>query len=733
MKRALPILATLLLILALVQNSFTAQGQTPQPTTDEAEDEAPAPRVVRVSFTEGDVSFLRAGVKDWAEAVENLPLFPGDQVYAGSNSRVELQLGRGNYIRLSENTAFTITELLDTSAQFEVTEGVAIIRLERLATAFQRFEVDTPNAALVLQQDGIYRINVRGDDDSEVIVRRGAAEVSTLDGSFNVREGRRLLVDTTTNGRLEIALDDSRDAWDQWDFDRDTTIDRGSQSLAPDYVTNYETTYSSFYGASDLSTYGTWTSDGDYGYCWRPQVDASWAPYRNGQWLWVPRAGWTWLASEPWGWAPYHYGRWAFSSAFGWVWVPGFGSPFRNRPHWDYRWRPALVYFFDAPSSRGHYIGWYPLAPGERWHRPDWYQRGGHDHLAYPGGRDGRQRPGNGRVGINPPRDHRGITILPVDGFNGSNRGRVRPVAPDNDLKDWIHRGVKPGLPQLETTPVASAPARREGRENRRIAIPTREIINRPVVTRKPPTDAQVGVTVPRVRRLIQPRQPANPIDATSPKRDRNDRNDRGEDRRPKLPTVTPGENQKHDNADRVIRTPRPVPVQPGNGDNTAPDRKAKRDRDDVSLPTPPDKPKDNGSVDNSGADRPARERKPPVYQPLPRERDNPTDAPSKVEERPRERKPREDAPARDAERPKPRQDAPRNIEQPRTEERPKAREHNSDSAPRSERPQPPARTEQPPARTEQPKPAPSENKTQPREDRQQQKEEPRSEPRKKP
>jgi hypothetical protein len=322
---------------------------------------------------------------------------------------------------------------------------------------------------------------------------------------------------------------------------------------------------------------------------------------------------------------------------------------------------------------------------------------------------------------------------LPVDGFNGSNRARVRPVAPDKDISDWIHRGVKPGLPQLETTPVAAAPARREGRENRRIAIPTREIINRPVVTRKPPTDVQVGVTVPRERRLIQPRQPANSIDAASPKHDRTDRNDRGEERRAKMPTITPGENQKRDNADRVIRPPRPVPVQPDSGDNISPERKAKRDRDNVSLPKPPDKPKDNSGVDNSGADRPARERKPPVYQPLPRERENTTDAPRKAEERPRERKPREDAPAREAEQPKPRQDAPRNIEQPRNEDRPKPREHNNDSAPRTERPQPPARSEQPPARTEQPKPAPSENKSQPHEERRQQKEEPRSEPRKKP
>ena len=75
------------------------------------DDSAPVARVARLSFVEGDVSFLRAGVTEWAPAVENLPLLAGDQIYAGPGARAEVQLGRGNYIRLSESTELTITEL----------------------------------------------------------------------------------------------------------------------------------------------------------------------------------------------------------------------------------------------------------------------------------------------------------------------------------------------------------------------------------------------------------------------------------------------------------------------------------------------------------------------------------------------------------------------------------------------------------------------------------------------
>src|SRR4030095_10267514 len=109
----------------------------------------------------------------------------------------------------------TISDLSETAAQFEITEGTAIIRIERLATVFRRFEVDTPNSAILVQRDGLYRVQVRGEKNSELIVRSGEAEVSTDEGSFKVLESYKLLVDTTTAGRLELAFDNSRDDWDQ--------------------------------------------------------------------------------------------------------------------------------------------------------------------------------------------------------------------------------------------------------------------------------------------------------------------------------------------------------------------------------------------------------------------------------------------------------------------------------------------------------------------------------------
>jgi hypothetical protein len=546
MKASLPkilakILALALLIatalppaIALSQSVQPADHQ-PSEAQSEVEDDEPLHRVARLSFVQGEVSFLRAGVDDWAAAVENLPLLAGDQVYAGRGARAEIQLGRGNYLRLSENTALMITDLSQEAAQFELTEGIAIIRLERFGAAFQRFEVDTPNAALVLEQDGLYRIDVRGDEQTEAIVRRGLAEVTTADGNFRVREGHSLSVDSRSAGRLEIAVDTSQDDWDRWSYDRDTYIDNTVVAASPDYVTTYETSYNDFYGASELSHHGSWTNIDSYGHCWVPRVSSDWAPYRYGQWLWIPRAGWTWIAKEAWGWAPYHYGRWVHVARLGWAWVPGFGSRHSYGRKY-YQWRPALVYFFNCPTPRGSYIGWYPLAPGQRWRRPGNYARAGWQRPDD----DRRGRGGNDRDDrrARRPDQWHGVSVLPVSGFARGDRNGGRVEAPARDLHQWIDRNGRPDLPVLNPDRAAARPRpsgdSSDGREWRAIRPPS-EILKRPIITRNRPTDPQVESIAPRERRVVAPpkggRNAGAAPETRSPRdTERKDRGDRNSD-----------------------------------------------------------------------------------------------------------------------------------------------------------------------------------------------------------
>src|SRR6202012_4379698 len=117
-------------------------------------------------------------------------------------------------------------------------------------------------------------------------------------------------------------------------------------AFAPHKTKAQDITEQDFY--DELSQYGTWISDPQYGDVWVPDVDEDFRPYAtNGHWV-LTEYGNTWASDYPWGWAAFHYGRWRYDDYYGWEWIPG------------YEWAPAWVSWREG----GGYYGWAPLTPG---------------------------------------------------------------------------------------------------------------------------------------------------------------------------------------------------------------------------------------------------------------------------------------------------------------------------------------------------------------------------------
>ena len=113
------------------------------------------------------------------------------------------------------------------------------------------------------------------------------------------------------------------------------------------YDSDREVSYQTFY--DELSPYGRWVDNPDYGYVWVPDAGNDFRPYStNGHWVWTENYEWMWVSDYDWGWAPFHYGRWEEDPYYGWFWVPG------------YEWSSAWVAWRDG----GDYYGWAPLRPG---------------------------------------------------------------------------------------------------------------------------------------------------------------------------------------------------------------------------------------------------------------------------------------------------------------------------------------------------------------------------------
>jgi uncharacterized protein DUF6600 len=324
-------------------------------------------------MTHGDVSTQRGDSGTWSAAVLNQPVVNGDKVSTGAGARAEVQLDYSNILRLGPNAQATIANFTNKYVQIQLGQGLANYSI--FGEGETEPEIDTPNVAVhPAHKDGVFRIEVRADGDSIIIVRKGEAQISTPQGIAEIKLGDMATVrGSGADAKYKITPAPERDDWDRWNTDRDRMI---HEAAAWQHTNKY------YVGSEDLDANGTWEDAQDYGQVWVPNEPDGWVPYRDGNWVWEPYYGWTWVGYEPWGWAPYHYGRWMwYGNSWAWwpgpVWGPGYYRPF---------WAPAYVSFYGFGGGWGlgfgfgwggwGGFGWLPIGPCDRFF-PWWGGYGG--------------------------------------------------------------------------------------------------------------------------------------------------------------------------------------------------------------------------------------------------------------------------------------------------------------------------------------------------------------------
>ena len=315
----------------------------------------PPGRVARLDHTQGEVSYSPSGENEWFNVVLNRPLIRGDRLWTDRGARAEFQVG-SSAVRLDSNTSVEILDLSDRVAQIQLTQGALNLRVRRMYPG-QSFEVATPTLAFTINRPGRYRIDVNPRNAvTTIVVWEGAGVAYGENASFPLRAGDTVRFYDTDLRDYQMYGLPREDNFDRYSLDRDRRLDRSaSLRYLDDDVVGYQ----------DLDEYGNWRPVRNYGNVWFPnRVDAEWAPYRDGHWVWQEPWGWTWVDNAPWGFAPSHYGRWVNVSSR-WGWIPG---PRNVRPVYA----PALVAFvggrgWSVPRSLSDSspIGWFPLGPRE--------------------------------------------------------------------------------------------------------------------------------------------------------------------------------------------------------------------------------------------------------------------------------------------------------------------------------------------------------------------------------
>jgi hypothetical protein len=326
MRKAIYIFMAILLVFSL--------GQAQEKKNPE---NAPA----RLSFLEGKAFIQRASDVAYEEGQVNMPIEEGDRL-GTTDGRAEIYIGNSNYVRLDKNTKVDFLSLpKKDSASVRLRNWAGNIYLDvRTLEKEKAVEVLTSDATFYILDQGIYRIDVRENKETEILVFNGMVEASGEASSSLVKTGQRV---TLSEGRFlskpSVFLTVPDDSFDRFNQDRESSL---NQELAKKHLTGELGDFE-----SELDQYGDWLYLSPYGYVWVPLGMApDWRPYSYGRWGWGSGLGWYWIPYEPWGWAPFHYGRWNWGLGIGWYWIP------------MYAWGPAWVnWWWDYD-----YFAWAPLS-----------------------------------------------------------------------------------------------------------------------------------------------------------------------------------------------------------------------------------------------------------------------------------------------------------------------------------------------------------------------------------
>src|SRR5579859_597171 len=171
-----------------------AQPSEAQPGGPEGEAPAQTDQgVARISLIHADVSTQRGDSGDWSAATLNQPVMTGDKISTADNARTELQLDYANTLRLGPNTKVNVANLTHKNIQIQVAEGIVNYTVSKDSEAEP--EIDTPNIAIhPSHHDDVFRVEVHPDGDTIVIVRQGEAQISTPQGSTEIRSGEMATV-----------------------------------------------------------------------------------------------------------------------------------------------------------------------------------------------------------------------------------------------------------------------------------------------------------------------------------------------------------------------------------------------------------------------------------------------------------------------------------------------------------------------------------------------------------
>ncbi len=303
-----------------------------------------------VRAVEGGATLTSTSGDEPGEVEVNHPVLAGDAILVAREGRVELLLADGSVLRLDGASDVVLERLAFSPEGGDRTTSIRLLTgdLQLLVPADgpsgEPTRIETANATVYLNEAGSYRLAASSAAWTEIVVRKGYAEVVTSRGSTIVRDDEQVVVEGDRSPRISLEQAPRMSSLELWGRELERDAEEGGA-----YVDERLR-----YAASSLDRHGEWI-EVENRRAWRPRSSPAWRPYWHGRWVYTP-SGLLWVSAEPWGWVPYHYGSWDYVGGWGWVWFP------------DRRFSVAHVTWYWGSD----YVGWFPSGYYERHYARRW-------------------------------------------------------------------------------------------------------------------------------------------------------------------------------------------------------------------------------------------------------------------------------------------------------------------------------------------------------------------------
>ena len=231
-----------------------------------------------VNYVEGSVSVLRTdGQSGYLTKRDQIEV--GDTVTTGDNSRAEILLNPGSFLRLGPNSSFKFKTTSLDDLRINLESGSAIF--EVFASRDFKVRVITPDAKLLLIRSGVFRIDVLPGGGANVEVWEGQALLGDRNATL-LDSGRAAIL---KNGTATVKKFDrgDRDEFEAWSKSRSKELAKQSAKLKNEALRN--TLVSSFNGGGwgMYNSFGLWVYNPLYGgYCFLPFGNGWYSPYGYG-------------------------------------------------------------------------------------------------------------------------------------------------------------------------------------------------------------------------------------------------------------------------------------------------------------------------------------------------------------------------------------------------------------------------------------------------------------------